>query len=65
MARVRTMENFSRFQQTAQPEMVTMRLMELVDESKGYLKRLRAAETAVPAAEARTKRGRGRPHTNL
>eukprot|EP00955_Chlamydomonas_euryale_P001837 20842-Chlamydomonas_euryale.AAC.1 len=31
MARVCTMENFSRFQQTAQPEIVTMRLMELVD----------------------------------
>eukprot|EP00955_Chlamydomonas_euryale_P012221 131488-Chlamydomonas_euryale.AAC.1 len=39
MARVRTMEDFSRYQQTAQPEIVTMRLMELVDKSKGYLER--------------------------
>eukprot|EP00955_Chlamydomonas_euryale_P017964 191025-Chlamydomonas_euryale.AAC.1 len=64
MARVRTMENFSRYQQTAQPEVVTMRLMELANKSKGYLKRLRAAQVAAPVAEGPTARGRGRPHTN-
>eukprot|EP00955_Chlamydomonas_euryale_P012220 131487-Chlamydomonas_euryale.AAC.1 len=64
MARVRTMENFSRYQQTAQPEIVIMRLMELVDKSKGYLERLRAAEVAAPVAEGPTTRGRGRPRTN-
>eukprot|EP00955_Chlamydomonas_euryale_P053773 355612-Chlamydomonas_euryale.AAC.2 len=45
-----------------QPEIVTMRLMELVDKSNGYLKRLR--EVAAPVAEGRTTRGRGRPRTN-
>eukprot|EP00955_Chlamydomonas_euryale_P117202 366461-Chlamydomonas_euryale.AAC.1 len=64
MARVHTMENLSRFKQTAQPEIVTMRLMELVDKSKVYLKRLRAANVAAPVAEGPTMRGRGRPRTN-
>eukprot|EP00955_Chlamydomonas_euryale_P052477 355166-Chlamydomonas_euryale.AAC.4 len=53
MARVRTMENFSRYQQTSQPEIVTLRLMELVDKSKGYLKRMHAAEVAAPVAPPR------------
>eukprot|EP00955_Chlamydomonas_euryale_P052933 355323-Chlamydomonas_euryale.AAC.6 len=65
MASAHTMEKFSRYQQTAQPEIVTMRLMEFVDKSKGYLKRLRAAEVAALVAEGRTTRGHGRPRTNL
>eukprot|EP00955_Chlamydomonas_euryale_P075026 362193-Chlamydomonas_euryale.AAC.6 len=64
MARVHTMQNFSRYQQSAQPEIVTMRLVELVDKSKGYLKRLRAAEVAAPVAEGPTTRGHGRLRTN-
>eukprot|EP00955_Chlamydomonas_euryale_P113162 366198-Chlamydomonas_euryale.AAC.5 len=64
MARVHTMENFSRYQQAAQPEIVTMRLMELVDKPKGYLKRLRAAGVAAPVAKGPTTRARGRPRTN-
>eukprot|EP00955_Chlamydomonas_euryale_P009008 96320-Chlamydomonas_euryale.AAC.7 len=64
MARVHTVENSSRYQQTAQPEIVTMRLMELVDKFKCYLKRLRAAEVAARVAEGPTTRGHGRPRTN-
>eukprot|EP00955_Chlamydomonas_euryale_P102802 365445-Chlamydomonas_euryale.AAC.2 len=64
IARVHTMENVSRYQQTVQPEIVTMRLMEFVDKSKGYLKRLRAAEVAAPVAEGPTTRGHGHPRTN-
>eukprot|EP00955_Chlamydomonas_euryale_P064513 359006-Chlamydomonas_euryale.AAC.1 len=65
IAGVRTMENFSRYQQTARPEIATMRLMDLVDKSKGYLKRLRAAEVAAPVAEGPTTRGHmhARPRT--
>eukprot|EP00955_Chlamydomonas_euryale_P031275 329070-Chlamydomonas_euryale.AAC.2 len=64
MARVRTMENFSHYQQTAQPEMVTMRLVELVDKCKGHIKRLRVAEEAESVAAGRNVHGRGRPqHT--
>eukprot|EP00955_Chlamydomonas_euryale_P105644 365655-Chlamydomonas_euryale.AAC.2 len=61
MAQVRTMENLSRYQQT-QPEMVTIRLVELVDKSKGYMKRLRTAEEAESVVSGRNVHGRGRPY---
>eukprot|EP00955_Chlamydomonas_euryale_P108078 365817-Chlamydomonas_euryale.AAC.12 len=41
-----------------QPAMLTMRPVELVDMSKGYMQRVRAAEVAEPVAAGRNMRGR-------